>query len=1034
MTNLMETAVAQRRLKPTIIVVLLLLVAPLIGFTITLLQGPKIESEAYDNLRAVARLKSQQIENWLAERQADGTLLAHDKGFSSLASDLLQHNHETRRHNRILDIFRTLRTTYGYDSILMLDINHHILVSQGTHVGISADLRRIIQQAMGDNQILRSNLYRDDEGHSHLDWVVPIMGADGQMPVAVVLLRAIPAQFLYPLIQTWPTASASAETLLVRREGAFIQYMNDLRHRKGSALNLKLPLATPDLPSAIAVRHGNSGITTGKDHRGVAVLAAYQPVVGTDWEIVAKVDRDEVLAPLRNLVAWVSLIALISIGILSLALRKIWRQQQHVQSLLLAAQKEKSAQALSLADASLRENQALTQSLIDSSLDAVISMDQEGRIICWNAQAEHMFGYSFDQAKGREVAELIIPHRYHEAHRKGIARFIRTGSSEIIGKRIEVSGLHATGREFPMELTISSLVQNNHHFFSAYTRDITARKETERSLQIAATAFESQEGIMVTDAHSIILKVNDSFTRITGYDADEVIGKQPAILRSGMHDAVFYQKMRTSLDRDKYWYGEIWNRHKSGEIFPELLRITAVTDKDGKVANYVASFSDISEKKRTEETINTLAFYDPLTHLPNRRLMLDRLQQMLSSSHRNHQYGAVLSIDLDNFKLLNDTKGHDIGDLVLIEVSKRLHTCTHGEDTVSRIGGDEFVVLLSGLNADNGPAATQAETVAERIRAALNQPFELHDHAYQNSSSIGICLFNNQDLPAEELFKRADSALHQAKRMGRNVIRFFDPAMQAALESRVQMESWLRTAIPDQLRIYYQPQVDHHGSINGAEALIRWQHPEKGLISPVMFIPLAEETGLILPIGDWVLETACNQIKAWQTQPALQHLQIAVNISARQFHQQDFVSRILKILERTGANPNQLKLELTESLLVDNVEAVITKMADLKTRGVSFALDDFGTGFSSLSYLKRLPLDQLKIDQSFVRHILTDQNDEAIVCTVIALSQSMGLSVIAEGVETEAQRDLLMVRGCRFYQGYLFGKPLPLEEFERLLD
>lgn len=1029
----MMSSASLGRFKPVLLFIALLLVVPLIGFTITQLHGPRIEHEAYANLQSIARLKSQQIENWLTERQSDSAMLAHDEGFAQLTAELMHQGKPAKAHSRVLEVFKKLRTAYGYNSILLLNADGRVVIAQGEHTDVPDTSQRLIQQAINDQQIHRSNLYPDENGQPHLDWVVPVLGADGRKPVAAVMLRAVPQQFLYPLIQTWPTASASAETLLVRLDGEFVLYLNDLRHRKNAALTLRIPVSRQGLPAATAIRSGKNDITAGIDYRGVAVLSAYQPVAGTDWYIVAKIDRDEVMAPLKDLVLWVNLIALVSIGVISAALLAIWRQQQRMQAMRLTAEKEKSSRELSIAEVSLKENQAMTQSLIDSALDGVISMDQEGKVIRWNAQAERIFGYSQEQAMGREVTELIVPHAHREAHRQGMARFIRTNTPTIIGKRIEVPGLRADGTEFPMELTVSALIQSGRHFFSAYVRDITKRKKNERSLQIAAIAFDSLEGMVVADANSIILKVNDAFTRITGFSADEAVGKSTSILKSGRHDDQFYHEMWAALKQDRFWYGEIWNKRKSGEIYPEMLRITAVTDDHGQVTNYVSAFTDISEQKKSEETINSLSFYDPLTHLPNRRLMLERLQQMLEFSERRGQYGAILSLDLDNFKFLNDTKGHDIGDLMLIEVSKRLHTCTHTEDTISRTGGDEFVLLLDALSSDGIQAAAQAEAVAERLRAAMNLPFELRGGIYHISSSIGICLFFNNELAVEELFKRADSAMHQAKSSGRNAIHFFDPATQAALETRVQLESWMRDALPEQFRLYYQPQVDESGRILGAEALIRWLHPENGLISPAMFIPLAEETGLILPIGDWVLETACKQIKVWECQPELQHLQLAINVSAKQFHQSGFVTKVLDVLDRTGANPDRLKLELTESLLVDDVETIIEKMTELKTRGVSFSLDDFGTGFSSLSYLKRLPLDQLKIDQSFVRNLLTDPNDEAIVRTVIALGQSMGLSVIAEGVETEAQRGFLDAHGCHHFQGYLFSKPVAIEQFESLL-
>ena len=563
--------------------------------------------------------------------------------------------------------------------------------------------------------------------------------------------------------------------------------------------------------------------------------------------------------------------------------------------------------------------------------------------------------------------------------------------------------------------------------------DIHELKESEKSLRIAAIAFESQEAMIITDAMQTILKVNQAFTRITGYSAEDAVGNTPAMLKSGKQDKQFYDTMWEALNRDKLWAGEIWNQRKNGELYPEWLSISAVTDANGQVSNYIGVFTDITASKKLEETILHLAFYDPLTHLPNRRLMRDRLKQALISRKLKSRYGAIFFIDLNDFKTLNDTKGYDSGDLLLIEISRLLQAAVHEDDTVARTGGNEFVVLVDALDTSTELAATQAETIAKRILTAISQPFNLRGYEYRCSASIGIALFHSHTISVDELVKQADMAMHQAKKIGKNSICFFDPVIQEALEFRVQLEFWMHKALNEQYELYYQLQVDDKGKTTGAEALIRWNHPEQGIISPADFIPLAEETGLILPIGQWVLETACMQLKAWEHNQTTQHLVLAVNVSAKQFTQKDFVKQVLATLEKTGANPNKLKLELTESMLVTNIEDIIAKMNNLRIKGVKFSLDDFGTGFSSLSYLKRLPLDQLKIDQSFVHDALTDLNDAAIINAVIALGQSLGMEVIAEGVETQGQRNFLEVQGCTHYQGYFFSKPLPVKEFEQLL-
>jgi len=567
---------------------------------------------------------------------------------------------------------------------------------------------------------------------------------------------------------------------------------------------------------------------------------------------------------------------------------------------------------------------------------------------------------------------------------------------------------------------------------SAVVMHLLESKRMDAKNRVAATAFETHQGMLITDAQANILQVNKAFTEITGYSSAEAVGQNPRLLHSGRHDGAFYEAMWETIGRTGTWQGEIWSQRKNGEIYPESLIITAVKDADGAVTHYVGTMSDITQRKQAESEINHLAFYDPLTSLPNRRLLIDRLQQAMASSARSARCCALLFIDLDNFKNLNDNRGHQIGDMLLQQVAHRLLSCMREGDTTARLGGDEFVVMLEDMSTQMEEAAEHARTVGEKILLTLNQPYQLAGFTHHSTPSIGITLFSRHHDTVDDLLKRADMAMYEAKAAGRNTLRFFDPRMQAVVSARAALENDLREAIEQrQFLLHYQAQVSHSGHTTGAEVLVRWSHPQRGMVSPAEFIPLAEESGLILPLGRWVTETACAQLAAWSRQPVMADLTISVNVSARQFRQADFVQEVLEALEKTGANPQRLKLELTESLLVNDVEDIIVKMTALKAHGVGFSLDDFGTGYSSLSYLKRLPLDQLKIDQGFVRNILTDGNDAAIAKMVVALAQSLGLTVIAEGVEQPEQREFLLALGCYHYQGYLFGKPMALDEFEK---
>jgi diguanylate cyclase (GGDEF)-like protein/PAS domain S-box-containing protein len=553
-------------------------------------------------------------------------------------------------------------------------------------------------------------------------------------------------------------------------------------------------------------------------------------------------------------------------------------------------------------------------------------------------------------------------------------------------------------------------------------------------LRVSAIAFETHEAIVITDCHPKILRVNQAFQDITGYTAEEVVGRNPSILRAEKKPKSFYEEMWATIFREGTWSGEMLDKRKNGEVYPKWLTITAVTAPDGTLTHYVGSFFDITERKKAEDEINRLAFFDPLTGLPNRRLLLDRLQHALATSARSGRYGAIMFIDLDNFKIINDTEGHDCGDLLLVEVAQRLQSCVREGDTVARLGGDEFVVMLEDLAGQAEQAAAQAEDVGEKIRAVISRPCTVKECEFHSTASIGINLFADREDMAETLLKYADIAMYQAKGSGRNAVRFFDPDMQAILEARLNMESDLRRALAErQFSLYYQAQIDDAGRIFGAEALVRWSHPQRGMVSPAQFIPIAEESSLILDIGHWVLETACRQLALWRGDEQKRSLTLAVNVSARQFKLADFVDRVAAVIGEHRIDPSRLKLELTESVVLDDLDNIVKKMHALKTLGVGLSMDDFGTGYSSLSYLKQLPLDQLKIDRSFVRDIATDPNDAVMVQTIIDMAHNFRLNVIAEGVETEAQLAFLKRHGCMAYQGYLFSSPVPVDVFEALL-
>ncbi|MEO8170486.1 MAG: PAS domain S-box protein, partial [Oxalobacteraceae bacterium] len=1234
---------------------ILALVVPLIGLAVSKLHGPQLEQQAYANLELLARLKAKHIESWLAERGGNGMMLAASTGFAAQVDQFVHQGDAVKTPPAILDQLDNLRMAYDFDSIMLLDTQGRVLTALGQHTDIVPALRPLLDLSLARKAVQRSDIYRDASGRVRLDWVVPITvsGPEGKRAVAAVLLRVLPEQFLFPLIQTRPTASPSAEIVLVRRERESVVFLSTLRHRRGTALTQSFSAAEPELPAAVAVRAARPGTLHGSDYRGVAVLAAYHPVAGTDWHLLAKIDRAEVRAPLHTLVLWISLIACAAIIALSVAILLRWRGHRQMYGLALLAQttrsdrllrqffdlpfvgmallsplsgramrlndhlctvlgyareelmqkhwsdltdpedaaieavqiaRIKSGQSegyaidkrfirkdgvpvcaaidvrcvrqadgsvdyfvLTVQDISARKEaeakiQRLTQlyavlslcnqsivrcasaeelfpkvcsdavqfggikmawiGLIDqdgrqvipvaavgegieyltgiqilandngpagrgptstaireqhpvwcqdfqndsvnaywhergalfgwgssaalplyrngvvvgsfslytsetnafdaaarklltematdisfaldnfaresarqqaeqelrdseeryravtqSANDAIITADEAGHIVSWNRGAVAIFGYTHAEALGKPLT-LLMPERYRHRHLAGMQRIQAGGASSIIGKTVELAGLRKDMSEFPLELLLAKCEVAAGWFMTGTIRDISMRKQHEAQLQLAAKVFEqSGEGITITDARRNIVMINHAFTTITGYSAAEAIGKNPRLLSSGHQDQDFYRAMWKSVNANGHWQGEVWNRRKNGSIYPEWLSISQLRDASGTPTHYIGIFSDISQHKAAQEHIQRLAHFDALTGLPNRSLLKDRVDHALGSAQRNQEPLALMFLDLDHFKNINDSLGHRIGDELLIALSKRLSLEVREQDTVSRLGGDEFIMVLP-----NTDPAGAAHVAGKLLKSAL-QPYHIEQYELTITPSIGIAMYPGDGDDFDTLSKRADAAMYRAKQSGRNNYCFFTAEMQARSAHTLELENALRRALErDQLLLHYQPQVClEDGRIVGAEALLRWQHPDLGMVSPADFIPIAEDSGQILRIGEWVLRQAARQCQDWIAS-GLAPITIAVNLSAVQFRHPRLPELVMQILDEVQLPPQYLELELTEGVAMDNPLAAIAVMDKLHERGIRMSIDDFGTGYSSLSYLKRFKVYKLKID------------------------------------------------------------------------
>ena len=706
----------------------------------------------------------------------------------------------------------------------------------------------------------------------------------------------------------------------------------------------------------------------------------------------------------------------------------------------------------------LQEREQRLRGILDTVADAILTINTKGIIVAFNKAAEHIFGYEAREVLGHNISMLVAePHATN--HDQYLANYLETGEKKIIGVTgREEKGVRKNGEEFPLELAVTELRHGTKRFFTGVVRDITQRKQAEEQirrhqdelemrveertreltqeilerhraedkLRLAGEVIEAlSEGVVIIDPDFRISSVNPAYTTISGYDVEEVVGKFPINHTALSQGGAMFDEMWLGLEARGHWEGEFWNLRKNGEEYAERLSVTAITNPTGEVMQFAAIISDITKRKQDEERILYQANYDSLTGLPNRSLFLDRLTQAINNMERSEKSLGLLFIDLDGFKLVNDTLGHDVGDMLLKEAAKRLGTCVRTGDTVARLGGDEFTIIMPNLDDPKN-----APLVAQRVLDSLGRAFLLGGHEAFVSGSIGITIFPDDARDAQELLKNADAAMYRAKEEGKANYQFFTADMNEQVQERLVVKNGLSKALEnDEFLLLYQPKLDlKTNRVTGAEALMRWESPELGLVSPVKFIPILEETGMVVEVGEWAIHTACRQHAAW-VKAGLPPIKIAVNLSARQLREPSFVNIVKSALKKAKLPPSAIEIEITESMLMSDAPIIVAALEDLHDFGVHISMDDFGTGYSSLSYLKRFPIDTIKIDRSFVNDIHVDADDAEIIHTIINMGHTLNRKIIAEGVETEEQLDILKAYRCDEIQGYFFSKPLAADDF-----
>ena len=997
-----------------------ILLMPLIPALLYGIHGQQIRSDSHNTLNTLAKVKAEQVEAWLQERLADGLMIQSDQSFTQAVTSVNSGAHAAAE--AIRDPLELLARNKHYQSLLLLDKQnaprliighvpvHKTVIDAHTHPSLSQNGH------LAGAGSLKTSWYWDEHNRVYLDIQVPLIDTRNDERIGTLIMSQDLQANLLPLIQNWPGVTHTGLIYLLQPHAEWLSYIALPANNADQTRATTRWFHSGSLSLLKQALSDQSGVFEGANAEATDVVASYIPVRYSGWHILVQQDRAEIYAPLHNLVYWITLVVFFAGLLVIFVVTLLWRQQQYTNQLELQRQTS--------------EKDYLLRHFFELPLFGMaITHGQTGHWIRYNQQLSDLLGYSHSEMAGQTLLSLTTD-EYQEAD---ITAMYQMTQDLCDGYRSEKQLRRKDGQLIYVNVDTRCVrtAERNIAFVISVIEDITSQKENEAILRQSATVFDNtREGIMITDKNARVVRVNPAFVDLFGFSQQELQEKTPAIFKSGRHDSDFYQHIWDSLNASDFWRGELWNRRKDNQIIPLICSISAVKNDQQQLTHYVSVYSDISQLKASEAKLAHLAHHDPLTQLPNRTLLTINLTHAIDLAARNHHRIALLMLDLDRFKDVNDSFGHQIGDVLLEEVARRLRQRVRSSDTICRLGGDEFTVLIEG-----NPTLHDVEHLSEDILQLLKVPFYLpNGREVIISTSIGISLYPEHGQTPKDLLQQADAAMYRAKAHGRNCFRYFSDELTRAAEQRLDLEVRLQRALrQNELRIYFQPQIEISSNrIIGAEALVRWQDPVHGLISPAQFIPVAEETGLIKQLGEWVLLETCRQGKEWQ-QKGLPAINLAVNISPAQFRNSNILASVLNALNQTDYPASLLELELTESALMTHENEAVEILSALRKYGIRLAIDDFGTGYSSLAYLKRFPLDALKIDKSFVDDIPHQKDDMEIAATIVAMAKTLRLKVLAEGVETAEQLAFLKSQGCDRYQGYLMSPPVPADKFEQLL-